>query len=331
MSANLSPEYFAAERNYRQAAGDDERLVALQAMLKGIPKHKGTEKMQADLKTRIARLKKDVLRAKSSGPRRRDPSHVPREGAGQVVLVGAPNCGKSSLQAAVTNARPEIAEYPFTTQKPQPAMMPFENIQIQLVDVPAVSREYTPSWLGNLIRHTDLALLLADAGNDACLENIEAVLGALEELKVQLVKERGADASVLDRIVRVPALLAVGKMDRPGADERLAIVHEFFADQFEILPISTEDEDALSILRRRLFDSLGVIRVCAKSPGKPPQTDKPFVLPQGSTVTDFARSVHKELLQQMQYARIWGDGKYDGQRVPRDYELQDMDVVEIRT
>jgi ribosome-interacting GTPase 1 len=328
MPANLSPEYKEAEGKYRQAGTDEERLAALQQMLSTIPKHKGTEKLQADIKTRIARLKLEVKRV-GGKPKRRDPSYVKREGAGQVVLVGAPNAGKSALLAAVTNAKPEIAAYPFTTQQPQPAMMPFENIQIQLVDTPAVSTEFMPGWLGNLVRNADVAVLLADAGSDACLENVTMVLEVLAERHVKLVREPGAEASVLSQVAEVPTLLVATKMDRPGTEERREILHEFYADRFDILPCSTADQLALGTLRRRLFQQLGVIRVCTKQPGKPPDTRQPFVLPVGATVLDLARQIHKDLAKNMSFARIWGRGKYDGQRVPRDHELRDMDVLEI--
>jgi ribosome-interacting GTPase 1 len=328
MPANLSPEYKEAEQSFRRATTDVERLAALNGMLSAIPKHKGTEKMQADLKSRIAKLKQEV---KSSGgkARRYDPSHVKSDGAGQVVLVGAPNSGKSALIAAVTNAKPEVAPYPFTTQKPQPAMMPFENVQIQLVDTPAVSREYTPGWLANLVRYADGACLIADAGNDACLENVAAVLEVLEQKHVKLVGARGEEVSVLSRVAEVPAVLVVTKMDREGSRERVEILREFFGQRFEIIELSIEDEPSLDRLRRRLFERLGVIRVCTKAPGKPAETQKPFVLPIGSTVVDLARHIHKDLVKNMQFARIWGTGKFDGQRVQRDQQLNDMDVVEI--
>jgi len=328
MPANLSPEYFEAERDFRQAASDAERLSALQQMLSAIPKHKGTEKMQADIKSRIAKIKLDIKRSGGKG-KRQDPSHVKRDGAGQIVLVGAPNSGKSALVAAVTNARPEVAGYPFTTQIPLPAMMPFENVQIQLVDTPAVSREHTPAWLSNLVRYSDGALLLADAGNDACLENVTAAIEILDGRNVRLTREREEESSVLSKVAEVPALLAATKIDRPGAAERLEILREFLGDRFEILACSTSDPASLDRLRRRLFERLGVIRVCTKAPGKEPETDRPFVLPIGSTVLDLARHIHKDLAKSMRFARIWGAGKYDGQRVPRDHVLYDMDVIEI--
>jgi len=330
MSANLSPEYKAAEQKYRGAATDEERLAALNEMLSTIPKHKGTEKLQADIKTRISRLKLEVKKGGGKA-RRHDPSHVPREGAGQVVLVGAPNAGKSALVRAVTNARPEVADYPFTTQMPQPAMMPFENVQIQLVDSPAVAPEFTPGWLTNMIRNADAALLLANAGSDACLENAQAVLELLEERHVRLMREASEDASVLLAVAEVSTLMVVTQMDAAGAPERLEILREFFADRFELLPVAVGDHVSLDRLRRAVFDRLGVIRICTKAPGRPPKTDSPFILPAGATVLDLARHIHKDLARTMQFARIWGEGKYDGQRVPREHQLEDMDVLELHT
>jgi ribosome-interacting GTPase 1 len=328
MSANLSPEYYEAERRYREASTDEDRLAALREMLTAIPKHKGTEKMQADIKSRIAKYRGKIL--KGGGKKKRpDPSHVRPEGAGQVVLVGAPNAGKSALVGAVTNADPETAAYPFTTQKPQPAMMPFENVQIQLVDAPAVSVDYTPPWLPNLVRLADVACLIADAGNDACLENVEEVLGFLAERRVTLVRGPSEGADRTQKVVRVPTLMVAAKMDLPGSADRVDILREFFGDQFEILTCSITDGTGLDALRRRLFEYLRVVRVCTKEPGKPPETQQPYVLPIGSTVLDLAFRVHKDLARNMQYARIWGHGKFEGQRVPRDHVLQDMDILEI--
>jgi hypothetical protein len=392
MPTNLSPGYFEAERRYRQADSDEERAAALQEMLSTIPKHKGTEKMQADIKSRLSKLKQDLKKGKKQTKQRYDPAHVKRSGAGQVVLVGAPNAGKSALLATLSNARAQVSEAPFSTQTPLPGMVPFDNVQIQLVDAPPVSADYTPGWLGNLVRHADLACLVADAGNDACLENVQAVLEVMLERKVRLVDEPDPESSVLDSVAEVPTLLVVNKMDRPGAKERVEILREFYGDRFEILTVSAEtdepagsagttgttgtDETAgsagsagttgsdrsdgshgaqaegpaaadktagegsataadvsegLGALRRRLFERLGVIRVCTKAPGKEPETDTPFVLPAGATVGDLARAIHKDLEARMSYARIWGTGKFDGQRVPRDHVLSDMDVVEIHT
>jgi uncharacterized protein len=328
MPANLSPEYKDADQAYRRATTDDERLEALHEMLRTIPKHKGTEKLQADLKSRIAKLK---LEAQRTGGKKKghDPAAVPREGAGQVVMVGAPNAGKSALVAAVTNARPEVADYPFTTQAPLPGMMRFENTQVQLVDVPPFAAEFTPPWLAHLVRHADVACLVADAGSDECLDGLSFVLDYLEQRQVTLVRERSGPKATFGRTQEVTTVLVAAKMDVPDARDRAEIVRELYANRFDLLPVSAQSGLGLDELRAVLFRRLQVVRVCTKAPGKPPDTERPFVLPQGSTVQDLARLIHKDLADKLQFARIWGQGQYDGQRVPRDHVLADMDVLEI--
>jgi len=328
MPANLSPEYIEADRKYRQAGTDEERLAALAEMLSAIPKHKGTEKLQADLKSRIAKLKVDIKK-EGGKPKRQDPGYIKREGAGQVVLVGPPNSGKSALVASITNAKVEVADYPFTTQRPQPAMMPFENVLVQLVDLPPVSPEHTPGWMTNLVRNADIACLSADAGSDACVEDVESVLSVLAGRHIDLVREPSEQASVFSAVAEVPTLLVATKLDAPDALGRLEILREFYAARFAIHGCSAQSGEGLDALRRTLFSRLNVIRVCTKAPGKPPDSSHPFVLPVGSTVLDLARNIHKDLARTMTFARIWGQGKYDGQRVQRDHPLSDMDVVEI--
>src|SRR5512137_1545115 len=145
MPANLTPEYEKAELRYKQATSDEERLAGLQAMLSAIPKHKGTEKMQADLKRRISQLRREEQQTgHSKGP---DPFHIPRSGAGQVALIGAPNCGKSSLLAATTHAAARVADYPFTTVLPQPGMWHQDDVQIELVDTPPLTEDHVPTGL----------------------------------------------------------------------------------------------------------------------------------------------------------------------------------------
>ncbi len=137
MPANLTPEYEKAEKQFRQARTDEEKLEWLQEMLRVIPKHKGTDHMQADLKRRISQLRKSAV--KKGGVKGVDPFHVPKGGVGQVVLVGAPNAGKSALVAAVTSASVKVTEYPYATALPTPGMWAYEDVQIQLVDTPPMT------------------------------------------------------------------------------------------------------------------------------------------------------------------------------------------------
>jgi ribosome-interacting GTPase 1 len=154
MPANLTPEYERAEQRYREATDDEERMAALQAMFSTVPKHKGTEKLQADIKRRLSQLRREQQRTvHTKGP---DPFHIPRSGAGQVVLIGPPNTGKSSLLAAATNAEARVADYPFTTVVPQPGMWAMDDVQIELVDTPPFTAEHVPAGLMGTIHNADV-------------------------------------------------------------------------------------------------------------------------------------------------------------------------------
>jgi hypothetical protein len=323
MPANLSPEYLAAEERFRQATTDAEKLAALEEMLSTIPKHKGTEKMQADLKRRISKLRKETQK-KPASAKQRPFYQVDKEGAGQVVLVGPPNSGKSQLLASLTHATPEIAEYPFTTRVPLPGMMKFENVQIQLVDLPPVDRELSEPWLFGIIRNADAALLVVDASDDDVLAQTEALLELLEELNIQLVPPTVSD---------VPrgkhTLLMATKIELPRAEENFDILKEFFGDRFPMLAVSAAAGTNLESLRTQVYQMLGVIRIYTKAPGKPVDKSAPFVLKKGATVIDAARRVHKDFAERMKYARIWGSERFDGQMVNREHVLEDGDVIEF--
>ena len=156
MPANLPPVYFDAEKRFREAKTPESKIEALEEMLTIMPKHKGTDKLRADLRRRIAKLKEQAQQKK--GGARRDAAYmIEKEGAAQIAVIGAPNTGKSALVAALTNASPEVAEFPHTTWKPTPGMAPYENIQFQLVDTPPITRDYLDPWMADLMRRADHA------------------------------------------------------------------------------------------------------------------------------------------------------------------------------
>jgi len=327
MPANLTPQYLEADRRFRQAKTPAEKIAALEDMLALIPKHKGTEKMQADLKRRLSRAREEAQKKGKSGARSYG-YHVPREGAGQVVLVGPPNSGKSALLAMLTNAEPEVADYPFTTRKPLPGMVEFENIQIQLVDLPPLSPDWTEGWVFALIRVADLALVVVDLASDVCLEQIEHVKAQLAAHKIKLVGHRYAgELGAGEAAIRT--LLVGNKADVEGAGERAAMLEELYASEFPVLTVSAATGSNLEALRCALYAGLDILRVYTKAPGKKSDSQAPFVLKKGATVGDVAASVHKDFAAALKFAKIWGGEKYDGQRVTRDYVVQDGDVIEL--
>lgn len=327
MPANLTPDFMAADKKFKAATTPQDRLVALEEMLSTIPKHKGTEKMQADIKRRIAKLRSETQ--KRRGASRGKPFfHVDKEGAGQLVLVGAPNSGKSALLRALTNAEPEVADYPFTTRAPLPGMMAYENVQIQLVDLPPVDAERAEGWLYGIIRTADGVLFVVDLADDDLLAETDEVLRLLGAANIQLRAGAGTPRVPTEGAQIKPALIVASKLDIRGAGERLAIFREYIGDRLPVLPVSAQAGPGLDALREAGFRLLDVIRVYSKPPGKKADFTAPFVLDRGATVLDAAEAVHKEFVEKLKYARLWNRTS-QGQMVGRDHVLEDGDILEI--
>jgi uncharacterized protein len=337
MPANLTPQYLAAEQRFKEAVTHQQKIEALEEMMALIPKHKGTEKLQADLRRRLAKLRTEA--EKKHGVSKASAMYsVQREGAGQVILVGGANAGKSSLLARLTNATVEIGDYPFTTRFPQPGMMPYENIKIQLVDMPPLDPNFYEPWMGGLIRQADLALLVVDLSTDEMLDEIENVLKILSDSKIEL---SGTPFPRLAENVESPTLLrhsiiTANKCDAQDAPANLEILREFFGDRFAILPVSAHSSEGMEMLRQRIFDELDVVRIYTKIPGKKVDlSSPPFVLKHGSTVMDAARAVHREFVHSLKFAKVWSSEKskrsvkYDGQMVERTHQLEDGDILEL--
>ena len=322
MPANLTPAFKKARARLQAAKTPEEKLAALEEMLATIPKHKGTDKMQADIKKRIAKFRDSGGGGKKG--QRSGYDHIPKEGGGQVVLLGGPNCGKSSLLAALTNAKPEVAEYPFSTQIPVPGMMAFEDVSIQLIDLPPLTAEYTEGWVYGLIRSADLALLLVESSEvELALDRADEILRLLEDRHVMLV-ETGGTTGEEERTRQISCRMILTKSDLASGDE-------VSLDKLPFRPISvsTVTGENLDRLRREVFDALKIVRIYTKLPGHKPDMEEPYTLSIGSTVLDAVRLVHRDFVDQLKYVRIWGSGRFDGQQVPSDHTLEDGDIIEI--
>lgn len=329
MPANLTPQYLEAEAKFRAAQTTQEKLAALDEMFAVIPKHKGTEKMQADIKRRIAKLRQ---KEKSAGPTRRGLDlHVEKEGAGQIAIAGPPNSGKSLLLSRLTAAEPEVADYPFTTRRPMPGMMEFEDVLVQLVDMPPISPEGTEPWVLAIARSADAIALVLDLAGGTIVDDVEEMEEELAHAKVRLIapdQSEPAGEYPVGTVFR-PALIVANKLDQPGARENLEIFSELYHPSLPVVPVSALSGDGLEDLKARLFDLLGVVRVYTKVPGKPPDLERPFVLKKGSTVADLTSAVHRGFVEKLRFARAWGIDKPDGVMIGRDQELEDKDIVEL--
>ena len=324
MPANLTPDYLEAERRFKSAKTTPEKIESLEEMFATIPKHKGTEKMQADIKRRLAKLRSE--QSKRPVSRAGLIYKVDKEGAGQLALVGPPNSGKSALLRRLTHAAPEVADYPFTTRAPQPGMMAFEDIQFQLVDLPPVHPELHESWVYQIIRNADAALVVVDLGDPDLLEDLETTLGELVKAKVHLARGTIPEGQGW---LQKGALLVANKRDRSGAEENLEILHELYSSRFDTVCVSAETGGGLETLRRGIFEMLDLVRVYTKAPGHKLETTPPYVLRRGTHLIDLAALVHHDFITQLKYARVWGHGRFEGQMVNRDYLLADKDIVEL--
>jgi len=328
MPANLTPQYLKAEDAYRRAATLEEELKCLQVMLQEIPKHKGTDHLQAQLKSKISKAKKELLAEKRGGRKTRG-VRIPRQGAGTAVLLGGPNAGKSQLLASFTRATPDVAEYPFTTRAPMPGMMPWEDVAVQLIDTPPITADYMESYLHGLIRGADLALLLLDLGSDSGIEQCQEVLDRLSETKTRLARDSFLSEEDVG-LSYTQTFLLPNKIDLPGAQERLDLLHELCRWDFREYVISAKHGTGLEPLREAIYRSMDVVRVYSKLPSaKQADMDRPFTVRRGSTVLDMAAQVHKDYIDGLKFARVWGTAVHDATVVKGDYVLHDKDIIEL--
>ena len=327
MPANLPPQYYEAEKRYRDARTNEERLAILKEMWAIMPKHKGTDKLQGDLKAKISELKKEMQKPRTTHKRIWS-RHVPRQGAAQVVLIGSPNVGKSQILSGLTKATPQVAPYPFTTQEPQVGMIEFEDIKIQLIDTPPITSNFIQPWLPSIIRSADLVLLVVDLGSDEVLEEIDGVIGRLEECRIKLVSEEPEEMGLFGDAYKKTIILG-NKSDLEGAEGCLEVLKDLYAEKFPIISISSKDSGGWTRLNKEIYQALNIIRVYTKEPGKPVDLKDPIVLKKGSIVLDAARAIHKDFAHNLRYVRMWGSSKFDGQQVDRDHPLTDGDIVEF--
>lgn len=331
MPANLPPEYYKLKHQLEAAKTDEERQSLLEEMLRITPKHKGSEKVISDLRRRVAKLRNAP--DKKAGTKRH--SHlIPKQGAGQIILLGAPNVGKSRILANCTNAKPDISRTPFTTREPAVGMLNYENIQFQIIDTPPVTADFVQPEILDLARNSDILLIIVNLGGDDVLDEVGVVTSKLKAAKIVIAREVHGDgvdenSSSTESSSIKPALIVANQIDVPNASDRLEILNEFYGETFEIYPLSAATGEGREHLEKAIYDKLEILRVYTKSPGKRVDRDDPIVLPMGSTVIDAAMRLHRDFAANLKFARVWGVNWHDGQSVSRDDHVHDGDILEF--
>jgi ribosome-interacting GTPase 1 len=359
MPANVSPEYKKAQAAFRSAKDPVERLQCLKEMLRTIPKHKGSEHLQADIKSRIKDLTAELSGPKKKGAKTGPVHTITPEGAAQIALVGPPNAGKSSLHASLTGSRAEVGPYPHVTQAPLPGMFKHDDVYFQLIDLPPVSAEFMEPWMPNALQPAHAVLLLVDLNAPGCTENIAAIRERLNEKRISLVPqwegkinhddldvigdvanknsnlETGdhEDRDDLDDAFRIylPTLLVANKSDLKAGPEEIEVLEELIGVRYPAVSVSAKTGEGLDRIGSFLFRGLQIVRVYTKVPGHEPDKGTPYTLFSGNTVTDLALKIHRDIAESLKFARIWGSGKFDGQRVGKDHVVKDGDILELHS
>ena len=351
MPANLSPEYRKAEQAFRTAREPRERLSCLKEMLRTIPKHKGTEHIQADIKSRIKQLSDDLVEPRGRPAQVGSTHSVHREGAAQLALIGPPNSGKSSLHALLTRSRAEIGPFPYTTRAPLPGMLPFEDIAFQLVDLPPMSSTRTEPWMAGVLQTVDAAWLVVDLADPDSTEHLLMIRTELAQRKITLTdrwpglsadpesapvsqarpdETRGAEEVPDPFRVQLPALLVANKSDLDPDPDEVRVLEELTDVRYPAIATSALTGHGLGGLAPFVFQALGIVRVYTKLPGRPAEKVRPFTVHRGDTVLDVARLVHQDVARTLKFARLWGSsGTFDGQRVGPEHRVADGDIVEL--
>ncbi len=303
MPINAHPEYLEAEKEYHSAYGSDEKLKALEKMLSFVPKHKGAENLRAQLKTRYKKLKEEISKSKKSSSKKQG---IKKEEM-QAVIIGLTNTGKSSLLSKLTNTNPEIADYDFTTKKPILGMMDYENVKIQLMEVPAFESNYYDK---GLVNSADTILIL--------INNISQI----KEIEDDLKKSKGKRIIILN------------KSDKLNFKEKRKISSTLQSKRYNFVLISTKNGEGIKNLKTKIFESFDKIRVYTREPGKKinKKNEKPMILEPNSTVKDVAEKILKGFSNKVKEARITGpSGKFLKQTVGLKHKLKDLDTIEFKT
>ncbi len=301
MPINAGYEYFNAEKAYLEAKTLDEKIKKLEELIKTAPKHKSSENLLKELRTRLKKLEEKKEKSKKSGKSTK--KSIRKEGF-QCILLGLPNSGKSSLLAKITNAAPKISPYPFATSYPELGTMDYQGVKAQIIDLPSIGSEALDQ---GLINTADCIILV-----------IESLID-LEKISPYLTKAQGSQ------------IITINKSDLLSQEQQRKLEATLKSKKLNALIISTITNQNLEQLKQKIFEQMHVIRIYTKEPGKP-ISNIPLVSKENSTVKDVAESILKGLSNKIKETRITGpSSKFPNQKVGLSHILKDKDIIEFHT
>lgn len=365
MPANVSYEYSLAQKHYDAASGNDEKLVALQEMLSTAPTHKGAENLRKDISRKIASLKNKMEKQAAISKKSGHTLNIKKEGDGQVVVVGLPNSGKSTFLKEYTNATPTIANYPYTTTKPELGTLNYGGALIQIVELPSfLNNGDLSSQIFSMVRVADLVIFVIKnkiAELDELINYLESkdVFVTKARPKIEIVKSKFLGVSfVNEQNLKVDKNKATNLLKDSGYRSHTLILNEKTDMEALLLLINPRacfipaicvsmrnlvlDKDPSiykniklfnfednNIVCDSIFEALNKVIVYTKRPGRKVDTTEPLVLDKGASVTVAAKEIHKNIGNSLKSAKVWGSTKYPGQNVSKNYILKNKDIVEF--
>lgn len=301
MSTNQGPEYFIAEKKFIDAKTDEEKIIWLEEMIRNFKKHKGSETMLSALKRRLSKLEEGIEKKKKVG--KSSKKGIKKEGF-QVVLLGLPNSGKSSLLTKLTNARPKISANMFSTTEPEIGALYHKGMKAQIVDLPAIG---SPNYDSSIVHTANLVLIIIQSLSD--IEKIQSSIARATGKKIFVLSK--SDLLLEDQIRKLQETLRSKKI--PG------------------VIISSLTGFGIEELKDKIMSNTGMIRVYTKEPGKE-KAPNPIMLLPNSTVEDVAEEIRNGFSKQVKEARITGpSSKFPNQKVGLSHKLKDLDIVEFHT
>jgi uncharacterized protein len=303
MPINAHPDYIKAEKDYYDASSDEEKLAALEEMLKWVPKHKGAETLRKNIRTRYKKLKQEFAKSKKKSGSKKG---IKKEQL-QAVIIGLTNSGKSSILKAITNANPKIASYGFTTTEPEIGTLDYEGCNIQIIDLPPIA---SPNFDKGIVNNAETLLIV--------VEKIDEIKSILEQVKQNKNSKK---------------IIIFNKIDLYNENTKRKIKETLKSKRYTHELVSTKSNEGLEELKEKILKSFPIIRIYTKHPGKKQKhQDKPVVLQKDSTLADVAEKILHGYSKKVKYAKVTGpSAKFKNQKIGLKHIVKDKDVVEFYT